>query len=326
MSAQTIPGIPPEVAARAVEWLLLLQEKDTSPATRQAWERWRAAHPDHARAWARIEAVNAQLRQFASPGAAAVARAALLPPRSAGRRQAVKTLALLLFAGGIAWTAEERAPWREWLADERTAVGERRSLMLADGTVVSLNTDSAIDVRFTAAERRVRLVGGEIMIVTGKDGAAPRPFVVETEQGELRPLGTRFTARRLPDASQVGVFEGAVDVHPRDGHGLARTLRAGEQARFTRTAIGDIGAASETDAAWVDDMLVATRMRLDGFLAEVSRHRPGRLRCDPAIAALQVSGTFPLADTDRILDALRTTLPVQIHFLTRYWVTVQPAG
>ncbi|WP_420995108.1 FecR domain-containing protein [Cupriavidus sp. 30B13] len=325
MPAETAPCIPPDVAARAVEWLLALQDEGATPATRQAWERWRTAHPDHARAWERIERVNARLQHFASPEAAAAARAALLPPRSRGRREAVKALALLLFAGGIAWTAEEHAPWREWLADERTAVGERRSLVLADGTVVSLNTDSAIDVRFSATERRVRLVGGEIMVVTGKDGAAPRPFLVETEQGELQPLGTRFTARRLPDASRVSVFEGAVAIRPRDGAGLARTLRAGEQASFTRTAIGQTMTASEADTAWADGMIVATRMRLDDFLAELGRHRPGRLRCDPAVAGLRVSGTFPLADTDRILDALRTTLPVRIAFLTRYWVTVQAA-
>ncbi|HBD34979.1 MAG TPA: histidine kinase, partial [Cupriavidus sp.] len=58
------------------------------------------------------------------------------------------------------------------------------------------------------------------------------------------------------------------------------------------------------------------------FLAEVDRYRPGRLRCAPDVADLRVSGTFPIADTDRILDALRTALPVRIQFLTRYWTTV----
>ena len=72
-------------------------------------------------------------------------------------------------------------------------------------------------------------------------------------------------------------------------------------------------------------MLVASGMRLDRFLAELGRHRPGLLHCDPAIAGLRVSGTYPLADTDRVLDMLRTTLPVEIRFMTRYWATVRPA-
>jgi transmembrane sensor len=82
---------------------------------------------------------------------------------------------------------------------------------------------------------------------------------------------------------------------------------------------------NDTATAWTDGMLVASGMRLADFLAELSRHRPGYLGCDPAIAGLRVSGTYPLADTDRILDTLRTTLPVEIHFRTRYWVTVRGA-
>lgn len=326
MPLNTPAGIAPEIAARAVEWLLALQAEDATAATRLAWQQWLEAHPDHARAWQRIEAVNTRLRALSSPMASAVAHATLAPPRSPRRREAVKTLALLLFASGGAWMVQERATWREWVADERTRVGERRTITLADGTVVSLNTDSAFNVLFSGTERRVRLLAGEIMVVTGKDGGmGRRPFTVETEQGELQPLGTRFTVRLQPDASRAAVFEGAVAIRPRDAHGLARTLRAGEQASFTRTAIGASEPANDADTAWVDNMLVATGMRLDQFLAELGRHRPGLLHCDPAIAGLRVSGTYPLADTDRVLDMLRTTLPVEIRFMTRYWATVRPA-
>ncbi len=329
--------IPPSVARRAVEWLVDLQSDDAADPDgvkrRQALQRWLAQHPDHERAWQRIEAVNGQvfgtLRSVASPVASAIAHATLTPPRSPKRREAIHTLAVLLFAGGAALLAENSAPWREWVADERAGVGTRRTVTLADGTTVALNTDSAINVRFTATERRVRLVGGEILVITGKDtgmGGTGRPFIVETAQGELQPLGTRFAVRQQADASRVDVFEGAVSIRPHDGQaGQARTLRAGEQARFTRSAIGEFAQANDGDTAWIDGMLVASGMRLQDFLAELGRHRPGRLSCDAAIAGLRVSGSYPLADTDRILDTLRTTLPVEIHFLTRYWVTVQPA-
>ncbi|MOA40347.1 fec operon regulator FecR [compost metagenome] len=72
-------------------------------------------------------------------------------------------------------------------------------------------------------------------------------------------------------------------------------------------------------------MLVVSRMRLDDFLAELGRYRRGRLGCDPAVAHLLVSGAYPLADTDRVLAALTSSLAVQVHFLSRYWVTVRPA-
>lgn len=324
---RTIADIPPQVARRAVEWLVELQSGDATEATRQALQHWLDQHRDHERAWRRIEAVNGRLRSVAA--ASGIAHATLAPPRSVKRRETIKALAVLLFAGGAAWVIEDNTPWREFLADERTGVGERRTVTLTDGTTVALNTDSAINVRFSITERRVRLVSGEILVTTGKDDGpygdhSARPFLVETAQGELHPLGTRFAVRQQPEVSRVDVFEGAVSIRPRDGAGLTRTLRAGEQARFTRTAIGEPAPANEGDTAWTEGTLVASGMRLADFLAELSRHRPGRLNCDPAVADQRVSGTYPLADTDRILDTLRTALPVEIHSLTRYWVTVKP--
>lgn len=331
--AHAAVGIPAAVARRAVEWLVELQSPDATEATRDALQQWRAQHPHHEQAWRRIEAVNAQMRGAAggSAMAARIAHATLIDahqaaPRSARRREALKTLAVLLFAGGTVWMAEDHTPWREWTADERTGVGERRTVTLADGSTVALNTGSAIKLRFTSAERRVRLVGGEMLVSTGKD-AAGRPFVVETAQGELQPLGTRFAVRQQGDASRVDVFEGAVAIRPSNARaGQARTLHAGEQARFTRSAIAEPQPIDDNTIAWTDGMLVASGMRLADFLAELSRHRPGRLRCDPAVAGLRVSGSYPLDDTDRILDTLRSTLPVEVHFLTRYWVTVRPAS
>lgn len=336
MSANPVAraNIPPAVARRAVEWLVELQSSTKVDDTmRIALQQWLAQHPDHERAWKRIEAVNEQLRSAAGGAVTAsrVVHATLTQahnaaPRSVQRRQAIKVLAVVLFAGGTAWVAQDYSPW---LADERTGVGERRTVTLADGTTVALNTNSAINVRFTNTARRVRVVSGEILVTTGKDmgrGGWGRPLIVETAQGELQPLGTRFAVRLQTDASRVDVFEGAVAIRPHDiqtEEGPARILRAGEQARFTRRMVAASQPVNDNTIAWMDNVLVASGMRLGDFLAELSRHRSGRLSCDPTIASLRVSGSYPLANTDRILDTLRTTLPVEIHFLTRYWVTVR---
>jgi transmembrane sensor len=322
--------IPPRVARRAVEWLIALQSGEDAAGTRRGLQRWLDQHPDHERAWRHIEAVNDRLRGVASPVTSVVAHAALAPRRSVKRRDAVKTLACVLFAAGTVRVAGECTPWREWLADERTGVGQRRTVTLDDGSTLALNTDSAVSILFSAHERRVRLIRGEILVSTGKDAGhragnprAARPFVVETVPGELQPLGTRFAARQLPDGCRLTVFEGAVAVRPHDGAG--RTVQAGERAHFTRFAVDGPAPADDTVGAWADGMLVASGMRLADFLAEVSRYRPGHLGCDPAVAGLRVSGTYPLDDTDRILDTLRTTLAVRIRYVTRYWVTVQAA-
>ncbi len=301
MSSSVHPEIPPHVARRAVEWWVELQSGEDTRQQQLALQRWLAEHPDHERAWRHIRDVSRRCQGLSEATGAAVARAALTRPGSAKRRASVKALAILLFAGDATWIAREQSPRRAWGADVRTAVGERRTLTLADGTRVTLNTDSAVDIRFSGTERRVRLVSGEIMVATGHDDSAhpSRPFVVETAQGRLQPLGTRFAVRQLADTSRLDVFEGAVRIRPFDVPDLAPVIHAGERARFTRAGVSAVEAVGENDAAWVDGLIVASSMRLADFLAELDRYRPGHVRCDPAVADLRLSGTFPLADTDQ---------------------------
>jgi len=71
-------------------------------------------------------------------------------------------------------------------------------------------------------------------------------------------------------------------------------------------------------------MLVAQNQPLAEFIAELSRYRRGHLACDPALARLGVSGTFPLADTDKVILAVANTLQLEVEHFTRYWVTLKP--
>ncbi|HIH2760660.1 TPA: FecR domain-containing protein, partial [Burkholderia lata] len=239
---------------------------------------------------------------------------------------AVKALAVLLFAGGAAWMAEPARRAAIWPADLRTAVGERRTVTLADRTVVVLDTDTALDVRFDDTAHRLRLLRGTIMVTSGHDERVPaRPLVVATAQGELRPLGTRFTVRQRDGATRIEVFAGAVHVQPADATADTRVIAAGEGADFTRDTIGASAPLDAYASAWTGGMLVASRMRLADLVAELDRYRRGSLRCDAAVADLRVSGTYPLDDPARVLDTLKATLPIDVHYLTRYWATVVPA-
>jgi len=76
--------------------------------------------------------------------------------------------------------------------------------------------------------------------------------------------------------------------------------------------------------AWSQGMLVAQGQRLAAFLDDVSRYRRGHLACDPALADLRVSGTFPLDNTEKIIAAVADTLQLDVQHFTRYWVTLKP--
>ncbi|AJP59071.1 hypothetical protein UC34_23220 [Pandoraea vervacti] len=322
------------IARQAVEWWVTLQSDDASDALRAACVRWREVHPEHERAWRHIEGADSRMRHVSDALGAAVARAALRAPRSRERRMAVKAIAGAVFLGTGAWVASDPGAVQWLRADARTGAGERRTLSLADGTTLSLNTRTAVRLSMDGDVRGIALIEGEIMVTTGQDAGhvPPRALIVSTMHGTLQPVGTRFAVRRTDEGgdTSVQVFEGAVRVTPKAvagaGATLERIVHAGEQARLTADNVGPVLPLAQGDGAWTDGIFVAADMRLDVFLAELSRYRRGYLRCDPMVASLRVSGTYPLADIDAILGVLPHALPVAVTAVTRYWVTVGPRG
>ncbi|MCY1274938.1 Protein FecR [compost metagenome] len=310
------PDIDQAILDEAADWLVLLQSGEATDRDRAKLEHWRERSPAHAAAWQRAEGVLDTFRQV--PPQIGHGTLARLP--SPGRRE---LLALLALAVPSAWLAWRHTPWQEWTADLRTATGEQKTITLADGTRLMLNTATAVDVIFTATERRLALVAGEIFITTAKDPSpTPRPFIVRTAQGSLRPLGTRFNVRSLDDSTRVAVFEGAVEVRPTDSN-RAAIVQAGEQMAFTARVLQAAQPADAGAALWERGMLLAQDMRLGELVDELARYHRGILRCDPAVAGLTVSGSFPVADTQASLALLEKSLPVRIGSATPYWITVQ---
>ncbi|MCY1351937.1 Protein FecR [compost metagenome] len=303
------------IAREAARWFVRLQG-NASEAERAACADWRAGHADHERAWQLAERFHARLQDIP----AGVGVPALDRPQLLDRRATLKLLTLLIVAAPLGVAGYRTLPWRAWSADERTAVGERRELTLPDGTRVQLNTDSALDVVFGADLRLLRLRAGE-MLVTSAPDAAGRPLLVETREGTLRPVGTRFSVRQLDGETRVAVLEGAVELRPARA-AQPVLLPAGQQARFSASAVETPVALHSQSSDWTHGVLRAEKMRLAEFAAELARYRPGLLRCDPAVAELRISGAFQLADTDKALAALARTLPVEIRYRTRYWVTI----
>jgi transmembrane sensor len=196
---------------------------------------------------------------------------------------------------------------------------------LADGTRLSINTASLVDVRFTADQRLIRLHRGEILVDTGNDPghATRRPFRVATEQGMLEALGTRFTVKTLEKdgPTHLAVFDGAVTITPA-ASGETLLLQAGQQVRFSRSDIAPATALGDAEPPWSRGLLIADDMRFGDFIDELSRYRSGILRCDPRAAELRINGAFRLDNTDAIIRALPATLPVDVSYLTRYWVSI----
>lgn len=314
-------GIDYRVLQEAAKWFAVLQSESATTADRQAWRAW-LQQPDHAQAWARVECISGQFQPLASDSIGRSA-GAMLHSRQPNRRQALKALSVL--CGGAALSlAGGSLPWRQWAADERTAVGEVRDLRLADGSQLWLNTDTAVDIAFDAKARSLALYRGELLINAVASRRA-RPLLLTSREGRVRSeTAARFSLRQEVGRTRLSVFTGVVVIQL-DGYATA-SVSAGQQTEFDRRHVAPLSAARAEHEAWATGVLLADNQRLEDFLAELSRYRHGYLRCDPRIADLRVVGAFPLNDTERVLDALAATLPVRIERRMAWWVSLEPAA
>ena len=300
----------------AAGWYVQFQSQTPTAAERHAWQQWLNIDPSHQAAWNQMEQLQRSLGALPQD----FTRRALSATQQ--RRQVLKWMLVLGSTGYLGWNVQQHTSLGNVWADFRTPLGKRRRIELADGTRIDLNTQTAIDVLFDGRQRLIRLREGEVLIHTGKSGAQ-MPFYVETQQGRIQALGTHFTVRQLEDFTRVGVLEDRVSISPTDRPDLSRLLVAGESAQFNRQSVGVSQPYSGAEAAWVDGQLIVLDARLGDVIDELGRYRPGVLQCDPASARLRVSGTFRLDSTDAVLANLQATLPIQVNYFTRYWVSVK---
>lgn len=318
------------VLEEAARWYVRLQGDDSPSASSlqsQSWQHWLDEAPAHRRAWERVHKLQARMGRVPADLAAPAlkARGHVLT----SRRGALKTLGLVLgvgVAGTMGWRLVEQAPWLAWAATCRTGTGERSSQRLADGSMLELNTGSAVDVAFDASTRLLRLHEGEILIATHPDQAGmDRPFIVQTRQGLFTALGTRFIVRQMDGATRLTVLEHAVRAQPARASGQAVTVQAGQQLVLTDGRAAEVLVAPAYEDAWSRGMLVALDWRLDEFLRELARYRPGVLGCDSAVAGLKVSGVFRLDQPEAVLHNLTGLLPVRVQRMGRWWTRVVAA-
>ena len=307
-----------QALSAAAHWVARLAAEPGDPELHVAWRTWRDENSLNQWAWQRVEALQHQLQCL--PGAVAVNAMDAAADQSLrfGRRALLKGVLIGAGVSAIGWSGYRQAPL--WMADQRTTTGERHSLRLDDGTQLSLNTASAVDIRYTAEQRLLILRGGEILVETATD---PRPFLIRSAQGEMRALGTRFDVRQFDGFTAMSVLQRAVAV--RLGAQPAETVvTSGQTVTFDSQRMLSLRANEPGEGTWVQGRLIVDNWRLDRLVAELARYRPGYLGCATEIGHLTVSGAYSLDDIDLTLNALTHALPVRIASRTGYWTTVVP--
>ncbi len=323
-------------AEEAALWAARLDGAPLDGARRAELEAWLARDPAHRALLSRYCQFSADLEEqlpaLVGAGRVAMPKATRAPAR---RRWGFPQLAGLGLAAAAAlavvlWTSRPAADVQNLV----TAIAQRSSHTLADGTRVELNARTSLRFENTGGERRVRLAGGEAWFAVAKDPA--RPFVVETPAGSVRVTGTTFTVRN--DAAgaaplEVIVVEGSVQVRPSDPSGKHAdepfSLKPGD--RLTAGAKGVevrvlSEAAIESALAWREGLAVFVDTPLAEAAAVFARYHGKRIEVAPAVARLSVGSRQALDDLPAFLTALETALPVKVSADLSGAVTITPRG
>ncbi|MGL5997191.1 MAG: DUF4880 domain-containing protein [Pseudomonas proteolytica] len=307
------------VLDQALMWMVTLQSGVSGAAEQRACAAWRNANPQHELAWQRLTSLSRDLRSSTSALPAPRARQLLRARSLTSRRTLLKAFAGLGIASAMGLSVRERVLLPQLFSDYRTATGERRPVLLAGAGELQLDTQSAVDVRGP----QLTLNLGRLLLTT-----AAHTFVgVRTAHGWVRPaaLSRLIVSQDLPGqrGTLVQVLAGSVSVEPLQGGRLA--IGAGQQSTFDSHQSGPVQALAPAADAWTRGLLIAERMPLAQVIEQLNRYRRGVLRCDPAVAGLQVSGSFSLDRPDASLDLLAKVLPVRVQRVFGYLATVVPA-
>lgn len=305
-----------EIDDLAAEWAVRRDLGALSAQEQAEFEAWLAADLRHLGAYGRAEAVLARLERLNGVGNDQVSDDA---PRLAGwnRRHA-------LLAGGAATVAAAGVglalfPTNSGQGSFSTQIGQTREVVLADGSVVSLNTDSQISVEFTDSIRNVTLIKGEAFFDVAKN--KNRPFVVTADGTQVRAVGTSFTVSLLPKRPiQVLVKEGVVELRRPD---LPEAIPVRASANVRAIVPPDAPIVTEAmpeerlarDLEWQYGRIALDNETLADAANEFARYSEVRIVVDPAVSNKTVTGLFasndPIGFAKTAANVLRLTTEVR---------------
>lgn len=316
--------LPQETVDQAIDWMVRLRFSVPDARTRQGFQRWLDSHPNHALAWQRLDLMSnefARLPPTLSRNTLTASNA-----RQLSRRDGLKLLTLLSVGVGALWLSKGQLPLPTLLADQRSAVGERRTLTGPQGSRIMLNTDSAVGFDDSAAGGQLTLLQGEMLLEIDAVSAIAGPLQLNTRDGYLHISDARVLLREREHFMALSVQRGSVQVFlGARSNAPAYQVNAGQSLTFNSAELLAAPGNGIDPWGWSEGILSAHKARLGDVIAELSRYRRGVLQCADDVADLSVSGSFQLGDTDQVLTLLAAALPVRVDYRTRFWARVSHA-
>jgi transmembrane sensor len=311
---------PQEIDRIAAEWAVR-QGSGLTPADQQELDRWLKDDPRHLGAYAKAEAVLAQLDRVGAAGSDALRMGDFAPAigSALNRRSALvgsMAAGLAVSAGGAFWL------WRLLRQESyATRIGETKEIVLSDGSLVTLNTDSRLLVHYSKTRRQIQLLQGEALFDVAKN--KKRPFIVMAGDTQVRAVGTSFTVKLLPQQPvQVLVREGVVEINrPRVPQAPAVQLPANmmavapPEAPISTEAVPRIQVTR--DLAWREGRIAFDNQTLANAAREFERYSDIQIRVPPDLENQTITGLFVSNDPVGFARAAAISLNLQVEVVNR---------
>ena len=310
MSPMPVTQIQADPQQEALEWFSRLRQPGCDERERQAFGRW-CQDPRNAHAYAKLEACWQQLQPP--------------PARPRPRETDVKrsrhglglALLFLLLLGALAYLYW---PLMQRLGSELyTDAGERRSVRLADGSTLHLDSASAMNVDLRARTRVLQLVQGQVYLEVKLDG---RALEVQVDDARIQVFGTRLMVARHAGHDELVVFNGkAMIVQGAD----QRLVATGERVTFNEARIDPVHKADVKAAhAWRMGQLRASDMPLGQVIERLASYQGRRVwMMDEQTAYRRVSGDFNLDRPGETLQTLAAGQQLQLYDVLGQWLIVR---
>jgi transmembrane sensor len=298
------------VDSQGERWFARLRAGECTASEGREFDAWLAADAAHASAYARTQQLWSDLNGLTDDADIAQWRrearqvAGTKFGRAPRRLIAAASVAIVVFVGGgFAWWWSSGTA----VANYATATGKQRSVSLADGSKVMLNTATALDTHLARHTRSVRLRQGEAVFHVVHE--ADRPFVVHAGSVTVTDLGTRFDVRRDRKRTIVTVIEGAVAVARGS---RSAELTSGEQLTAGNGVWRERHVRAATVTAWTRGNLIFHATPLADAVAQANRYAQKRLVIvDSSLKRIKISGRFRTGNTDALVRALQSAFPIR---------------
>jgi len=295
----------------AARWFARL-ESGRDPDIDRKFRRWQDADPAHAEAFQRVQKSYGQaglLRQ--SPAFSDRSLTGPSRPVSSSPRYAWAAAAALVIAIPAAWLAFGhglfvRGTDAMMLA---TGVGEIKHIGLSDGSKLTLDTATSVEVEIGQARRRALLKRGRarLEVASGRE-----PFVLETGSATVTTSGSVVDIQRAGDSSRVDVLSGNAIVQASNSMEAAGVALRGGQSVAARTGEGLVQQSGTPPTDWVRGMLQFDRTPLEAAVAQANGYSKEKILLSGDFADLHISGAFRAGDTARLAKALAVTFDLSL--------------